>query len=127
MKKKLLKVFSAVMILGMFSATSVMAYSYSFGMMTENVARTGYEKKQGSTAFAGVHCSYLNYPSATIRYKVEKSGVGSVTNYASLRGTGDISISYGETVNEKDLLRLVGHNPASNGGITVSASGTWTP
>lgn len=127
MKKKLLKVFSAVMILGMFSATSVMAYNYSFGMMPENVARTGYEEKQGSTAFAGVNCSYLNYPSATIRYKVEKSGVGSVSNYVSLRGTGSISITYSQTAYSKDKIRLAGHNPASNGGITVFASGTWTP
>ena len=53
----------------MFSVTVVMAQSYNFSLMTENVKNTSYVRKNGDSAYAGVNVTSLSYPSATIKFK----------------------------------------------------------
>lgn len=72
----------------MFSVTVVMAQSYNFSLMTENVKNTSYVRKNGDSAYAGVNVTSLSYPSATIKFKAYKQGKGFVSNYNSVRGIG---------------------------------------
>ena len=44
----------------MFSVTVVMAQSYNFSLMTENVKNTSYVRKNGDSAYAGVNVTSLS-------------------------------------------------------------------
>ena len=78
MKNKLKKALCLGLVLTMFSTTSVMAatYGYSFGLMPENVQNTAYKAKTGSTAYASVHVTEMNYPSASIKYRTHVADKG---------------------------------------------------
>lgn len=113
----------------MFSTTSVMAatYGYSFGLMPENVQNTAYKAKTGSTAYASVHVTEMNYPSASIKYRTHVADKGFKAEYTEQRGLGTCTVIYNKTVKKDENVSLYGYNPSSNGGITVSVGGTWEP
>ncbi len=125
--RKLKTFFSTLAICTMFSVTVVTAQSYNFSLMTENVTNTSYVTKNGDSAYAGVSVTSLSYPSATIKFKAYKKGQGFVSNYNSMRGTGDTQVIYTSTVYKDDRIKLYGYNPSSNGGVTVTVSGYWNP
>ena len=111
----------------MFSVTIVTAATFNFSLMTENVNNSNYEQKNNGTAYAGVSVTSLSYPSATIKFKAYKEGKGFVSNYNSVRGINSTQVIYTSTVYNGDKIKLYGYNPSSNGGVTVSVSGNWTP
>lgn len=125
--RKLKTFFSTLAIGIMFSVTVVTAQSYNFSLMTENVTNTSYVTKNGDSAYAGVSVTSLSYPSATIKFKAYKKGQGFVSNYNSMRGTGDTQVKYTSAVYKDDRIKLYGYNPSSNGGVTVTVSGYWNP
>ncbi len=126
--KKLATILKTMVICVMFSFTVVSAATFSFRLMTENVESTAYVCKMGNTAYANVKITKMNYPSATIKFRTYKYGKGYVSNYKSIRGVNSSgTIVYNSTVSKNDKVKLYGYNPSSNGGITVSTSGTWNP
>lgn len=129
MKNKLKKALCLGLVLTMFSTTSVMAatYGYSFGLMPENVQNTAYKAKTGSTAYASVHVTKMNYPSASIKYRTHVADKGFTAAYTEQRGLGTCTVIYNKTVKKDENVSLYGYNPSSNGGITVSVRGTWQP
>lgn len=129
MKNKLKKALCLGLVLTMFSTTSVMAatYGYSFGLMPENVQNTAYKAKTGSTAYASVHVTKMNYPSASIKYRTHVADKGFTAAYTEQRGLGTCTVIYNKTVKKDENVSLYGYNPSSNGGITVSVGGTWEP
>ena len=120
MKNKLKKALCLGLVLTMFSTTSVMAatYGYSFGLMPENVQ---------NTAYASVHVTEMNYPSASIKYRTHVADKGFTAEYTEQRGLGTCTVIYNKTVKKDENVSLYGYNPSSNGGITVSVGGTWEP
>ena len=129
MKNKLKKALCLGLVLTMFSTTSVMAatHGYSFGLMPENVQNTAYKAKTGSTAYASVHVTEMNYPSASIKYRTHVADKGFTAEYTEQRGLGTCTVIYNKTVKKDENVSLYGYNPSSNGGITVSVGGTWEP
>jgi hypothetical protein len=100
MKNKLKKALCLGLVLTMFSTTSVMAatYGYSFGLMPENVQNTAYKAKTGSTAYASVHVTEMNYPSASIKYRTHVADKGFTAEYTEQRGLGTCTVIYNKTV-----------------------------
>lgn len=125
--KKLRTFFTTLVLCTMFSVTIVTAATFNFSLMTENVNNSNYERKNNDTAYAGVSVTSLSYPSATIKFKAYKEGKGFVSNYNSVRGINSTQVIYTSTVYNGDKIKLYGYNPSSNGGVTVSVSGNWTP
>lgn len=129
MKNKLKKALCLGLVLTMFSTTAVMAStkSYSFGLMPENVDHTEAVQKSGSSAYAAVDVQYMNYPSATIKYQTQVADKGFTSAYTSKIGLGSIRVIYNQQVTSDDKVSLYAYNPSSNGVVTVSVKGNFTP
>lgn len=129
MKNKLKKALCLGLVLTMFSTTAVMAStkSYSFGLMPENVDHTEAVQKSGSSAYAAVDVQYMNYPSATIKYQTQVADKGFTSAYTSKIGLGSIRVIYNQRVTSDDKVSLYAYNPSSNGVVTVSVKGNFTP
>lgn len=113
----------------MFSTTAVMAStkSFSFSLMPENVDHTEAVQKSGSSAYAAVDVQYMNYPSATIKYQTQVADKGFTSAYTSKIGLGSIRVIYNQRVTSDDKVSLYAYNPSSNGVVTVSVKGNFTP
>lgn len=101
--------------------------SYSFGLMPENVDHTEAVQKSGSSAYAAVDVQYMNYPSATIKYQTQVADKGFTSAYTSKIGLGSIRVIYNQRVTSDDKVSLYAYNPSSNGVVTVSVKGNFTP
>ena len=128
MKKKILKLLSACAVATMMCSTAVMAASaYNISISVENVAYSGTVAKTSQNAYASVIINSLNYPSATLKYKVNQ-GNTAVTSYYSRQGVNTIpDMKYLTAISTGENLKLGVYNPASNGGVGVTVYGTWTP
>lgn len=126
MKEKIKRTILMGIVIACFSSTAVMAASYNFSLMTGSVGYTGFVTKSNSLATASVKCNTLNYPSATMKYRVRNSSytqIGSSTK----QGTGSVSVTYTKTVAKGATVSLGVENLSSNGGVTITTTGTWTP
>ena len=111
----------------MVSAVMASTKSYSFGLMPENVDHTEAVQKSGSSAYAAVDVQYMNYPSATIKYQTQVADKGFTSAYTSKIGLGSIRVIYNQRVTSDDKVSLYAYNPSSNGVVTVSVKGNFTP
>ena len=128
MKNKIKKAILAAAAIVCFSTTTVMAASgtYRFSLMTGNAEYTDLVTKNNELVYATVTCSSLNYPSAKLYYRIYDSKYALVGNDTH-QGLGDFRITYTKAVHNGEKFMLRVENPSSNGGVTVSTAGNWTP
>ena len=69
----------------------------------------------------------IYYPSATIKYQTQVADKGFTSAYTSKIGLGSIRVIYNQRVTSDDKVSLYAYNPSSNGVVTVSVKGNFTP
>lgn len=128
MKNKFKKAILAAAAIVCFSTTTVLAASgtYRFSLMTGSVGYSGYVAKGNENAYAMAECTALNYPSAKLRYTILDDSYAQVGSN-TFQGIGSFSITYSKAVHKNEKFSLVVENLSSNGGVTVSTAGNWTP
>ena len=62
------------------------------------------EDKTGSTAYASVHVTEMNYPSASIKYRTHVADKGFTAEYTEQRGLGTCTVIYNK--NGKKRMKM---------------------